>query len=175
MARTSLQFGYFGTFVKKASMLINTFLVEDCADTRNTLVQAMEDLAPCRFVAHTGSEGAALQWLQAHPDNWHLAIVDLFLTDGSGFGVLKQCRQRRPGQKVVVLTSYSHENIVRKCLDLGADEVFDKTEELEHLVAFCRALAASQLTAEAARPSPPAAWAVGGFPRPADVSRSAAP
>ena len=155
-------------------MLINTFLVEDCADTRDTLVQAMEEIAPCRFVGHTNNESAARQWLQAHPDNWHLASVDLFLADGSGFGVLKQCQQRRPGQKVVVLTSYSHENIVRKCLDLGADEVFDKTLELEDLVEYCRAHAASLLKVKAEVPSPPAAWAVGHFPRPADSTRSPA-
>jgi DNA-binding response OmpR family regulator len=162
MARASLQFGYLGTFVKKASMLINTFLVEDRADIRDTLIQAMEEIAPCRFVGHADSESNARQWLQAHPDDWQLAIVDLFLADGSGFGVLRDLQQRRPVQKVVVLTSYSHENILGKCLDLGADQVFDKTGDLEKLVAYCRAHAA-HLDVPGATPAPPAAWAVQPF------------
>jgi DNA-binding NarL/FixJ family response regulator len=153
-------------------MLINTFLVEDRADIRDTLIQAMEEIAPCRFVGHSDSESTARQWLRAHPDDWHLAIVDLFLADGSGFGVLRDLQQRRQGQKVVVLTSYSHENIVSKCLDLGADEIFDKTDELEKLVAYCRAHAAS-LDLNAV-PPPPAAWMVDHFPRRAQVSRSPA-
>lgn len=155
-------------------MLINTFLVEDHADIRDTLVQAMEEIAPCRFVGHADSESVARQWLSSHPDDWQLAIVDLFLADGSGFGVLRDLQQRHQRQKVVVLTSYSHENIVNKCLDLGADEVFDKTGDLEELVAYCRAHAAS-LDVEAAPPPPPAAWVVDHFPRPAEVSRSPAP
>ncbi|WP_296925540.1 response regulator [Polaromonas sp.] len=99
-----------------------------------------------------------------------MAIVDLYLADGSGFGVLKQCQQRRPGQKVVVLTGYFHENIVGKCLALGADDVFDKTGELEDLVEYCRVLAAGLDLAAA-----PAGWAIEPFRRPADTSRSPAP
>jgi DNA-binding NarL/FixJ family response regulator len=124
-------------------MLINTFLVEDRADIRDTLIQAMEEIAPCRFVGHADSETAARQWLQAHNDDWQLAIVDLFLAEGSGFGILQDCQARRAGQKVVVLTSYNHDNISDKCRALGADEVFDKAGDLEKLVNYCRAHAAS--------------------------------
>lgn len=154
-------------------MLINTFLVEDRVDIRDTLVQALEEIAPCHFVGHANSESSARHWLQAHPGGWQLAIVDLFLADGSGFGVLKDLQQRRPEQKVVVLTSYSHENILSKCLDLGADQVFDKTGDLEKLVAYCRVHAA-HLGGDAA-PPPPAAWMVQNFPRPAEDSRSPTP
>lgn len=149
-------------------MLINTFLVEDRAEIRDTLIGAMEEIAPCRFVGHAASESEASQWLRVHTHekDWQLAIVDLFLADGSGFGVLRNCQQRRPGQKVVVLTGYSHQNIVSKCLELGADQVFDKTGDLEELVEYCKAHAAS-LAAEAAPPAPPpAAWTIAPF-RPA--------
>ena len=150
-------------------MLINTFLVEDRADIRDTLIQSMEEIAPCRFVGHADSESTARQWLLTYSDDWQLAIVDLFLADGSGFGVLRDLQQRRRGQKVVVLTSYSHGNIVSKCLDLGADQVFDKTGDLEKLVTYCRAHAA--LLGGEPMPAPPAAWMVQSFPRPAEVSR----
>jgi DNA-binding NarL/FixJ family response regulator len=144
-------------------MLINTFLVEDQADIRDTLIQAMEEIAPCRFVGHADSESAARQWLHAHThdNDWQLAIVDLFLADGSGFGVLRDLQQRRQGQKVVVLTSYSHENIMSKCLDLGADEVFDKSGDIEKLVEYCKAHAASLGGSDGA--PAPAAWIVPPF------------
>ena len=138
-------------------MLISTFLVEDRADIRDTLIQAMEEIAPCRFVGHADSETSARQWLHAHNDDWQLAIVDLFLAEGSGFGVLRDCQQRRRGQKVVVLTSYSHDNISSKCLELGADQVFDKSDDLEKLVEYCRAHAASlDPGANPAQPAPSA-------------------
>lgn len=123
-------------------MVINAFLVEDKPDIRNALVEAMEEIAPLRFVGHADSETGARLWLHDHAD-WDLAIVDLFLTEGSGFGVLKDCRQRKPGQKVVVLTSHSQENILLRCRELGADEVFDKSHDVEKLVLFCQQHASS--------------------------------
>lgn len=119
-------------------MLVSTFLVEDKPEIRDTVVEAMEEVAPLKFVGHAASEAAACQWLRTFSDDWQLAIVDLFLTEGSGFGVLRNCQSRKPNQKVVVLTSYCHQNITDHCLQLGADRVFDKSADIEELVAFCR-------------------------------------
>lgn len=120
-------------------MLISAFLVEDKADIRDTLVEGMQEIAPVRFVGHAASEQAARLWLNRCHDDWQIAIVDLFLAEGSGFGVLRDCQSRKSNQKVVVLTSYKHQNITDRCLQLGADKVFDKSGELEELVAFCKA------------------------------------
>lgn len=119
-------------------MLISAFLVEDKPDIRRTLVEAMEEIAPLRFVGHADSETGARQWLGAHEADWDLAIIDLFLAEGSGFGVLKDCQRRTARQKVIVLTSHSQENILLRCRELGADEVFDKSHDVEKLVRFCR-------------------------------------
>lgn len=143
-------------------MLLSTFLVEDRVEIRDTLIEAMQEIAPCRFIGHAASETDARKWLLAHNDDWQLAIVDLFLAEGSGFGVLRDCQARRAGQKVVVLTSYNHDNISSKCMELGADEVFDKTGDLEKLVEYCRAHAATLEEQSAAKA--PAAWTIGPFP-----------
>jgi DNA-binding NarL/FixJ family response regulator len=124
-------------------MVINAFLVEDKPDIRRTLVEAMEEIAPLRFVGHADSETGARQWLGAHEADWDLAIVDLFLAEGTGFGVLKDCQRRTARQKVIVLTSHSQENILLRCRELGADEVFDKSQDVEKLVLYCQAHAAS--------------------------------
>lgn len=124
-------------------MLIRTFLVEDKPEMRDTVLEAMEMIAPVKFVGYADSESAARRWLQNNSARWQLAIVDLFLAEGSGFGVLRDCLARQPSQKVVVLTSYKHPNITDRCLQLGADKVFDKSADLEELVDYCKAHAAS--------------------------------
>lgn len=124
-------------------MLLSTFLVEDKPEIRDTVVEAMEEVAPLKFVGHAASEAAARQWLRTFNDDWQLAIIDLFLSEGSGFGVLRDCQSRKPNQKVVVLTSYCHQNITDRCLQLGADRVFDKSADIEELVAYCKAHADS--------------------------------
>jgi DNA-binding NarL/FixJ family response regulator len=123
-------------------MFINAFLVEDRPEISNTLIEAMEEMAPIKFVGQADTEEGARAWLGENNGNWDLAIVDLFLGEGSGFGVLKDCQHRKPNQKVVVLTSYSQQNILNRCRDLGADEVFDKSQDVEKLVTYCRVQAA---------------------------------
>lgn len=124
-------------------MVMSAFLVEDQADIRDTLVGVMEELVPLIFVGVTSSEGAAKKWLSRNDGLWNLAIVDLFLGQGTGFGVLDTCRARSATQKVVVLTSYNGQNMRDLCKELGADEVFDKAQDIEKLVEFCRSHAAN--------------------------------
>ncbi|MEP6965757.1 MAG: response regulator [Polaromonas sp.] len=135
-----------------AALLLSAFLVEDRVDIRETLVEAIEEIAPVKFVGLADSEDAATRWLQTHSGDWDLAIVDLFLTQGTGFGVLKKCQCRRAGQKVVVLTSYCQPNLLQRCRELGADEIFDKSREVDKLVDFCKAHA--QTLSGNSRPPP---------------------
>ena len=125
-------------------MVIKAFLVEDRSDISSTLVEAMEEIAPLRFIGLARDESSARKWLSSNDGNWDLAIVDLFLAGGSGFGVLKDCQARSARQKVVVLTSYAQQNVLQRCRELGADAVFDKSQDVEELVKFCT-LHANQL------------------------------
>lgn len=119
-------------------MALITFLVEDNPTIRDNLIPALEDMADAPVAGVAETEADAVQWLRTHRDVWQLAVVDLFLREGSGLGVLKQvCADRLPYQRVVVLTNYSQANIRAQCLDIGADAVFDKTNELEALLAYC--------------------------------------
>ncbi|MES2280266.1 MAG: response regulator [Pseudomonadota bacterium] len=116
---------------------LNALLVEDNEDTRHVLIEAMEALTPYRFVGIVTDETSARQWLQSHEGEWTLAIVDLRLPDGSGLGVLKACQSRSPMQKVVVLTGFMNSRLLRFCRDLGADEIFDKSLDIENLINYC--------------------------------------
>ncbi|MES2944140.1 MAG: response regulator [Pseudomonadota bacterium] len=124
-------------------MLIRALLVEDNPDISDTLIESMEAMTALRFAGVAKTEAAARRWLSANDGNWNLVIVDLFLGEGSGFGVLKDCQKRSASQKVVVLTSYVPDNIVQHCRQLGADAVFDKSQDVEDLVMFCRQYAAN--------------------------------
>jgi len=114
-----------------------TFLVEDNPTIRDNLIPALEDMVNASIIGVAETEVDAAEWLAAHADEWQLAIVDLFLKEGSGLGVLASCRERRPNQRVVVLTNYATQDIRERCLKLGADAVFDKSNELDAFLDFC--------------------------------------
>jgi len=84
-------------------------------------------------------EAEARRWLAGN-SQWGLAIVDLFVKDGSGLGVLRALKGRRPEQRVVVLSNYATTDMRTQCLLLGADRIFDKSTELEAFLDYVGAL-----------------------------------
>ena len=116
-------------------MAFRVFIVEDSSTIRDNLIETLKELAQFEPVGTSETEHEAKRWLARN--DWDLAIMDLFLREGSGLNVLEACRQRKPGQKVVVLSNHSSRDVRWRCRQLGADAVFDKSTELEALVDYC--------------------------------------
>ncbi|TAG32948.1 MAG: response regulator [Polaromonas sp.] len=118
-------------------MRLNTYIVEDNPVIRENLIATLEELADVQVVETSDNEDDGTSWLLSNPKAWSLAIVDLFLKQGSGLGVLTACRNRRPTQKMVVLSNYATADIRQRCAQLGVDAVFDKSNEIDALVDYC--------------------------------------
>ncbi len=118
-------------------MALITYLAEDNETILQNLIETLEEIAAVKVSGFGATEAEASDWLQAHQGQWHLAILDLFLREGSGLGVLSNCRARATYQKVVVLTNYATPEIRKRSAELGADAVFDKSSELDALLAYC--------------------------------------
>ncbi|MEO6015690.1 MAG: response regulator [Polaromonas sp.] len=118
-------------------MTLITYLVEDNQTILDNLIETLQEVADVTVTAHSATQTEATRWLMVHDGHWHLAIVDLFLKEGTGLGVLAGCRQREAHQKVVVLTNYATDEIRQRAAELGADAVFDKSNELDALFSYC--------------------------------------
>ncbi len=118
-------------------MALITYLVEDNQTILDNLIETLEEIASVKVVGHAATEAEATHWLSVNDGHWQLAVVDLFLQEGSGLGVLANCRKREPYQKVVVLTNYATDDVRRRAMDLGADAVFDKSNELDEFFEYC--------------------------------------
>ena len=113
-------------------------LVEDNAVAQDLLRQWFS-LVPSAQIVHVApTSGAAESWLQAHPQAWDLAVIDLFLADGHGFDVLRACRGRNAQQRAVLLTNYTRDPVREHARRAGADAVFDKTFDMKALIAWCQ-------------------------------------
>lgn len=121
-------------------MTFKAYLVEDSPLIRENLVGFLHDVADADVVACASSEEEAVHWLDQHRDDWDLTIVDLFLERGNGLGVVRACRHRTARQKVVVLSNYATTEMRQRSAQLGADAFFDKSAELDQLVAYCETL-----------------------------------
>jgi two-component system, OmpR family, response regulator len=118
-------------------MALITYLAEDNQIVLENLIESLNEIADVHVTSHGATQAEASRWLDLHDGQWHLAIVDLFLKEGTGLGVLAGCRNRESYQRVVVLTNYATPEIRRRAKELGADEVFDKSSELDQLFAYC--------------------------------------
>lgn len=118
-------------------MRLKTYIVEDNPTIRENLIGTLEELARIDAVGTAETENEGKAWLTENSEDWDLAIVDLFLKQGSGLGVLAACRDRLARQKVVVLSNYATADIRQRCAQLGVDAVFDKSNEIDALVDYC--------------------------------------
>ncbi len=118
-------------------LAIRTLIVEDSPVIRENLAATLEELGPVQVVGIAEDEPAALQWLEQAPDDCELMIVDLFLKRGSGLGLLAAVGRLRTHPRMVVLSNYATPDMRRRCLALGADQVFDKSNEIDALLDYC--------------------------------------
>ena len=124
---------------------LKTYIIEDSPVIRQSLIETLEELVPVTVVGFAEDELTALDWLAEPRNPVDLVIVDLFLKSGSGLGVLRNMKPSLLPCKIVVLSNYATKDIRQKCLELGADQVFDKSTEIESLIAYCGDLADGQV------------------------------
>ncbi|HEV8691625.1 MAG TPA: response regulator [Ideonella sp.] len=123
-----------------AMRTVRCYLVEDSPVIRQNLIAALEEMLPLTIVGSTDTEAGAVQWMLEPEADCELMIIDIFLRAGSGLEVLRRARLLKPDTHLVVLTNYATPDMRRRCLQLGADRVFDKSAELEDLFGYCEEL-----------------------------------
>jgi len=131
---------------------LRTYIVEDSAVIRENLVATLEELVPVTVVGFAEDEATAVDWLRQPGNDCQLGIVDIFLKKGSGLGVLQALRRSDKKLKLVVLSNYATPDMRRKCIELGADKVFDKSNEIDALIRYCERLAAGKPDASDSAP-----------------------
>ncbi|RCG28618.1 DNA-binding response regulator [Sphaerisporangium album] len=110
----------------------------------------------CRFVSRAlERDGHVVQWVGtgeqalrlADTEEFALVVLDLMLPQLSGIDVLRQMLERRPGQRVLVLSAIGDVAAKVECFASGAVDYLSKPFALAELVARVRIRAA-----EPARP-----------------------
>jgi len=123
----------------RATSVLRAFIVEDSPVILLNLTAALEELQPTRVrvVGHAADEENAVRQLQELGSDVDLIIIDLFLKQGSGLGVLGAlARADLPARRIVV-TNYATPDIRLRCQAMGAHQVFDKSIDLDALLDYC--------------------------------------
>jgi DNA-binding NarL/FixJ family response regulator len=126
--------------------MLKAYIVEDSPVIRENLIATLEELATVQVVGTADNESAAVYWLTHANNRCDLVIIDIFLKSGSGLGVLAASTNLPEHTKRVVLSNYATPDMRRKCLEMGADKVFDKSNEIDALIGYCQRLASGEPT-----------------------------
>lgn len=118
---------------------LKVVLIEDSPEVRRLLGAVLCELSGVEVVGGAADERSALELLQLQrPD---LAIVDLKLKGGSGIGVLRALA-RNPDRfgrpRAVVFSNHGQPLLRERCLALGVEHFFDKSTQLQELLAYVR-------------------------------------
>lgn len=122
---------------------LKAFIVEDSPVIRENLIATLEEIVPLKVVGTAEDEADAIAWLNDQDNTCDLVIVDIFIKRGSGLGVLEKTLHTPLPRKHVVLSNYATPDMRRRCLELGADKVFDKSNEIDNLIDYCVELTGS--------------------------------
>lgn len=118
-------------FTHYLSPNMNLFIVEDSYHIQNRLVQFVEELPDIHVVGLAGDINTAYSAILAtNPD---AMILDVQLSDGNGFVLLRSIKRRKPDIKVVVLTNHSTDENRLYALRAGADNFLDKSTDFEQI------------------------------------------
>jgi DNA-binding NarL/FixJ family response regulator len=124
--------------------VLKAYIVEDSPVILDSLIAMLEEMVPVKVVGTADNEATAVAWLLDAGNPYDLVIIDIFLKRGSGLGVLKALHDKAPQRRLVVLSNYATADMRRTCMQLGADRVFDKSNEIDALVQYCDRLAAGE-------------------------------
>jgi two-component system, OmpR family, response regulator len=119
---------------------LKAVLVEDNPGIREQLIETLADLAHIEVIKTFDSEPEAKAWTMVNIDQWDIVIVDVFLREGNGLGVVDALQDRPRHKRVVVLTNFATPDIRKRAKSLGADCLFDKSTDLDALIEYCQAL-----------------------------------
>jgi two-component system response regulator DevR len=125
--------------VEPSDGAVRVFLVDDHEVVRRGVAEVLEEDPAISVVGEAGSVAEALARVPAvRPD---VTVVDMRLPDGNGADVCRKLRERVPGLRCLVLTSFPDEDAVAAAVAAGASGYVLKQVRGSALVAAVRTVA----------------------------------
>ena len=123
---------------------LRVFIADDSQPVVDMLTELLSEPGKVEIIGVGATESAAIQSIRTlKPD---VVVLDLQLKVGSGANVIRAVRADRDlaAVRIVVTSNHTSPQMRAGCLELGANDYFDKVKELEALTACITRLAAKR-------------------------------
>ena len=129
---------------KTASRPLRVYIADDSQPVVEMLTELINEPGKVEIVGVGATESAAIESIrQLEPD---VVVLDLQLKVGSGANVIRAVRASPELASVILVVTSNHTSPQMRagCLELGADDFFDKVKEIGALTARITQLAAER-------------------------------
>lgn len=108
-------------------------LVEDHQSFSESFEMLLEQEPDLHVVGRTSSTSECHEFV-SRGERFDLAIVDLFLPEGTALDLIRELRECSPQSSLLVLTISLDPEDRRRALEAGADEVLSKASSLDEIL-----------------------------------------
>lgn len=108
------------------------FVADDSPIVRERLISLLRELPNVEIVGQTGAAVEAIDSIRRLKPT--AVVLDISMPGGGGISVLETIKKEAHAPMVIMLTNFSNEPYRRRCLQLGADYFFDKSNEFEKVI-----------------------------------------
>lgn len=120
-----------GLLIVDDSDIIRERLVEMFVEFENIAVMEAKDSTEATHLFNTFLPG--------------IVILDIRIQGENGIKLLEKFKKIRPEAVIIMLTNYSLEPYRNRCLELGADYFFEKTENMNKITRLCQDLTGGRI------------------------------
>jgi DNA-binding NarL/FixJ family response regulator len=110
---------------------MKVFIVDDSEILRGRLKSMLSTYKDVEIVGEAQNQKEAIEKIWTLKPN--VVILDVRLSEGSGIEVLKEIKKDYPAPIVIVLTNYPFSQYQKKCMEIGADFFFDKSQDFNEI------------------------------------------
>ena len=112
--------------------MITVFIADDSKMLRERLIFMINDFKQIQIVGEARDGLTAIEKIKKlKPD---IVILDIRMPGANGIVVLETIKHLKPAPMVVIFTNYPYPQYRKKCMALGADYFFDKSNEFDMIL-----------------------------------------
>lgn len=110
----------------------NLLLVDDFEMIREAIKDYLEDQADFQITGEAENGQKALIELEKKP--YDLLLTDISMPEMDGIELLKEVNDKYPDLKILILTMYHDQDIIRRCLKFNINGYMAKNSEREKVI-----------------------------------------
>lgn len=109
------------------------FVIDDNKNLVNMIKEYFKDSPDIKVTLDTTDGAEAERLIESKKDDYDMILLDLIMPNKDGLSILEQLQNKHIEKKVIIITSYNTQDMIRKVSEMGVSYFMLKPFELDDL------------------------------------------